>query len=153
MTCSIKSGTPTTLIARRQKWHLKEEVLQENDIVYFKLKMSEISTMWLIGKVEFLTMSKDNKVRDVGISYRYDTEDGKREMSIVERPDERKIVPESEIDQMSDIKIDKLPKKTEIEESKPTKIVVNNPKKSSKRKTKTEIEKLNLEWFEPATED
>ena len=53
---------------------------------------------------------------------------------------------------MSDIEIDKLPKKTEIEESKPTKFVVNNPKKSPKRKTKTEIEKLKLERFESASE-
>ena len=74
------------LIADRQKWHFEVDNLKENDIVYFKLKDSAISSTWLIGKVEFIVLSRDGKVREVGISYRHDTESGERKFSIVERP-------------------------------------------------------------------
>ena len=164
------------LIAQRQKWHHEEESLKEQDIVYFKLKDSAISAKWHIGKVEFLSMSRDNKVRKVGISYKHDTEDGERQLSIVERParevvklmnindtslledikavqdvakkilDERKIVPETEIDKLIDTQkiIDIIPKDDENEDIDPPK----QAKKSSKRKT--ELEKLKIDgWEEP----
>ena len=62
------------------------ENLVENDIVYFKLKDSKLAQSWLIGKVEFIDVSKDGKVRTVGVSYKHNTEDGERKFSIVERP-------------------------------------------------------------------
>ena len=74
------------LIAQRQKWHAETENLVENDIVYFKLKDSKLAQTWLIGKVEFVNISKDGKARTVGVSYKHDTEDGERKFSIVERP-------------------------------------------------------------------
>ena len=114
------------LIARRQKWFSNDDDLKENDIVYFKLTTSAISSRWHIGKVEYVNPSRDMKARKVGISYKHDTEDGSRKMTIVDRPvrqvvklcdiedsslldditavrnaakkiiDERRIVPESE---------------------------------------------------------
>ena len=114
------------LIARRQKWFSNDDDLKENDIVYFKLTTSAISSRWHIGKVEYVIPSRDMKARKVGISYKHDTEDGSRKMTIVDRPvrqvvklcdiedsslldditavrnaakkiiDERRIVPESE---------------------------------------------------------
>ena len=74
------------LIAQRQKWHVETENLAENDVVYFKLKDSKLAQTWLIGKVEFVNISKDGKIRTVGVSYKHDTEDGERKFSIVERP-------------------------------------------------------------------
>ena len=74
------------LIAQRQKWHAETENLAENDVVYFKLKDSKLAQTWLIGKVEFVNISKDGKTRTVGVSYKHDTEDGERKFSIVERP-------------------------------------------------------------------
>ena len=74
------------LIAQRQKWHAETENLAENDVVYFKLKDSKLAQTWLIGKVEFVNISKDGKIRTVGVSYKHDTEDGERKFSIVERP-------------------------------------------------------------------
>ena len=70
----------------RQKWHEEEENLQENDVIYFKLKDSKLAQKWHIGKVEYVNISKDEKVRTVGVSYKYDTENGERKFSIVERP-------------------------------------------------------------------
>jgi len=40
------------LIARRQKWNAETDNLVPNDIVYFKLRDSAMSSKWLIGKVE-----------------------------------------------------------------------------------------------------
>ena len=74
------------LLALRPKWHNQSENLVEGDIVYFKLKDSKLKQVWLIGKVEFVNISKDSLVRTVGISYRYNTENGKSEYDIVERP-------------------------------------------------------------------
>ena len=44
--------------------------MKEIDVVYFKLRESVLSTKWVLGKVEFVMISKDNKVRKVGISYK-----------------------------------------------------------------------------------
>ena len=65
-----------SLIAQRQKWHVETENLVENDVVYFKLKVSKLAQSWLIGKVEFVNISKDGKTRTVEV----------RKFSIVERP-------------------------------------------------------------------
>ena len=118
------------LIARRQKWFSEEEDIIEHDVVYFKLKDSAISSKRPIGKVEYVLPTRDKKTRNVGISYKHDTEDGSRKMSIVDRPvrevvklcniedtsllddisvvrnvakkiiDERNIVPQSEFDEI-----------------------------------------------------
>ena len=74
------------LIARRQKWFSSDDDLKENDIVYFKLTTSAIASRWHIGKVEYVIPSRDMKARKVGISYKHDTEDGSRKMTIVDRP-------------------------------------------------------------------
>ena len=74
------------LIAQRQKWFSDEDDLRENDVVYFKLTSSVLSSKWHIGKVEYVIPSRDKKTRKVGISYKHDTEDGSRKMSIVDRP-------------------------------------------------------------------
>ena len=74
------------LLASRPKWHKESENLVEGDIVYFKLKNSKLKQVWMIGKVEFVNISKDTLVRTIGISYRYNTEDGKAEYDVVERP-------------------------------------------------------------------
>ena len=74
------------LIAGRQKWHLEAENLRENDVGYFKLRESAISTKWVLGKVEFVVMSKDNKVRKVGISYKQTNDEGEGEINVIERP-------------------------------------------------------------------
>ena len=74
------------LIALRQKWNVESPNLVESDVVYFKLRDSKLSQQWHIGKVEFVQPSRDGKIRTVGISYKHDTEDGDRKLSIVERP-------------------------------------------------------------------
>ena len=74
------------LIAQRQKWFSEDDDLKENDVVYFKLTSSALSSKWHIGKVEYVLPSRDMKARKVGISYKHDTEDGSRKMSIVDRP-------------------------------------------------------------------
>ena len=74
------------LVASRQKWHESYENLQDEDIVYFKLKDSPFSSRWLIGKIEGRTLSKDGKVRKVSVGYKFDTEQGSREFRVVERP-------------------------------------------------------------------
>ena len=55
-------------------------------MVYFKLTSSALSSKWHIGKVEYVLPSRDRKARKVVISYKHDTEDGSRKMSIVDRP-------------------------------------------------------------------
>ena len=75
------------LIADRQKWHFEAENLKENDLLYFKLSDSMVSSVWKIGKVEYIIMGNDNMVRKVGISYKQinmDTMEG--EINVVERP-------------------------------------------------------------------
>ena len=74
------------LIAKRQKWHEEHENLKENDVVYFKLTDSVLGSNWLIGKVEDVKLSKDGKVRLIIVGYKYDTEDGRRDFRLVERP-------------------------------------------------------------------
>ena len=74
------------LIANRQRWHDSDVNLNENDVVYFKLRESPLSARWLIGKVEGVTYSKDGKVRKVDVGYKFDTESGSREFRVVERP-------------------------------------------------------------------
>ena len=74
------------LIAQRQKWFSEDDDLKENDVIYFKLTSSVLSSKWHIGKVEYVLPSRDTKVRKVAISYKHDTEDGSRKMSIVDRP-------------------------------------------------------------------
>ena len=74
------------LIAKRQKWHEEHENLKENDVVYFKLTDSVLGSNWLIGKVEDVKFSKDGKVRLIIVGYKYDTEDGRRDFRLVERP-------------------------------------------------------------------
>ena len=73
-------------IAGRQKWHQEAENLKEIDVVYFKLRESVLSTKWVLGKVEFVMISKDNKVRKVGISYKQVNEEGEGKINVVERP-------------------------------------------------------------------
>ena len=41
---------------------------------------------WTIGKVEYVEVSRDGKVRTVGVSYKYDTENDGRKFSTVQRP-------------------------------------------------------------------
>merc|ERR1711909_120565 len=47
---------------------------------------SALSSKWHIGKVEYVLPSRDTRTRKVGISYKHDTEDGSRKLSIVDRP-------------------------------------------------------------------
>ena len=74
------------LIAQMQKWHDEEPNLQEGDVIYFKLKDSKMGQKWTIGKVEYVEVSRDGKVRTVGVSYKYDTENDGRKFSTVQRP-------------------------------------------------------------------
>ena len=155
------------------------ENLGENDIIYFKLKDSKLAQSWLIGKVEFIDVSKDGKVRTVGVSYKHNTEDGERKFSIVERPareciklfniedtsllddiravqtsckkilDDEQIVPQSMLD-------DDTPAKphTEVFDDNPSGIndEQDQPTKPTKKKRKrrTEVEKLEIDdWKLP----
>ena len=74
------------LLARRSKWLDEEENIQESDIVYFKIRDSPLHSSWLIGKVEYTLPSRDNKIRTVGIGYKYNTEGGEKVFKTVERP-------------------------------------------------------------------
>ena len=47
------------LIARRQKWFSQDDDLKENDVVYFKLTDTALSSKWHIGKVEYVLPSRD----------------------------------------------------------------------------------------------
>ena len=74
------------ILAKRSKWHDEEEDLKENDIVFFKLRDSPMSATWLIGKVEYVKVSRDGKVRKFGVSYKHDTTNGTRVSQTIERP-------------------------------------------------------------------
>ena len=74
------------LVAKRQKWHQETEDIGPQDIVYFKLRDTMVSSRWLIGKVEEVIKSKDGIVRKLMIGYKYDTEQGERKFRLVERP-------------------------------------------------------------------
>ena len=166
------------LIARRQKWFSDENDLKENDVVYFKLTDSAISSKWHIGKVEYVIPSRDMKTRKVGISYKHDTEDGSRKLSIVDRPvrqvvklcdiedtslldditavrnaakkiiDERKIVPQSEIDEVHTPEKEIITIDEEIDRT-PSQVKIKENKSKVKSKRKTEVEKLQIENWQP----
>ena len=74
------------LIAKRQKWHDEHQNLEKGDIVYFKITDSVLGSRWLIGKIEDVKLSKDGKVRVVIVGYKYESEPGKRDFRLVERP-------------------------------------------------------------------
>ena len=82
------------LVMDRPKWHLEDENLKENDIVYFKLSDSKLSADWRLGKVESVHTGRDGKVRSVQISYKIMIENDKKlyhedfewRHSVVERP-------------------------------------------------------------------
>ena len=60
--------------------------MKPHDIIYFKLRDSVVGSKWCVGKVEDIILSKDGKVRKIVVGYRYDTEQGERKFSVVERP-------------------------------------------------------------------
>ena len=72
------------MIENRQKWNFDADNLVEGDIIYFELKDSAMSSVWLIGKVEYTTVSRDGLVLEVGVSYRHTSDDGEKKFSIVE---------------------------------------------------------------------
>ena len=163
------------LVAQRQKWHSETENLVENDIIYFKLRDSKLAQSWLIGKVEFIDISKDGKVRTVGVSYKHDTEDGERKFSIVERPareciklfniedtsllddiravqisckkilDEEQIVPQSILDDTP-----KMPETEVFGDNDDERDQQPKPTEKKRRKKRTELENLKIdEWKLP----
>ena len=70
----------------RPKWHIDDGDLREGDLVYFKLTDSKLAADWRLGKIEFVTKGRDERIRKVGISYKCDTEGDGYKHSIVERP-------------------------------------------------------------------
>ena len=82
----IWSDSYIPLISKSQKWFQGDDDLNENDIVYFKLQDSVLSSKWLVGRVEQIVKSKDNRVQRIFIGYKFDTEQGTRQYRIVERP-------------------------------------------------------------------
>ena len=144
------------LIVRRQKWYTETENLVENDIIYFKLRDSKLAQNWLIGKVEHVNVSKDGKIRTVGVSYKHDTEDGEQKFSIVERParecikllniedtsllddiravqkssqellDEEQVVPQSLLDEITQIQ------DTDVFENNPNPLMTNDDQDTEK---------------------
>ena len=72
-------------ILKRQKWHSSsEEFVMEDDIVLFKKTESELSTEWVLGKVEQVRESRDGLVRECVILYKSTGETDR--MITVERP-------------------------------------------------------------------
>ena len=63
------------LIMDRPIWHIEGENLKSNDLVYFKLTDSKLAADWRFGKVEYVKVGRDGKVREVGISYKIMEED------------------------------------------------------------------------------
>ena len=47
---------------------------------------SPLHSSWLIGKVEYTLPSRDNRIRTVGIGYKYNMEGGEKVFKTVERP-------------------------------------------------------------------
>ena len=82
------------LVMDRPKWQVEEENLKEQDLVYFKLTDSKLSADWRLGKVEYVNIGRDGKVRSVGVSYKIMVEhndkvyheDFEWKSSVVERP-------------------------------------------------------------------
>merc|ERR1712179_104282 len=173
------------LIARRQKWFSQDDDLKENDVVYFKLTDSALSSKWHIGKVEYVLPSRDTRTRKVGISYKHDTEDGSRKLSIVDRPvrqvvklcdiedsslldditavrnaakkiiDDRNVVPQCEIDKVivpeEEIITIEDPEVEKIDDTTTPVEVLEKPNAKTKRR-KSELEKLEIENWQPPTE-
>ena len=149
------------LIARRQKWFSQDDDLKENDVVYFKLADSALSSKWHIGKVEYVLPSRDTRTRKVGISFKHDTEDGSRKLSIVDRP-VRQVVKLCDIEDSSlldDITAvrnaaKKIIEDRNVEEIDDSTTPVENlekPKVKTKKR-KSELEKLEIENWQPPTE-
>ena len=58
-------------ILSRKKWFSNsEEVLAVDDLVLFKLKQSEMSVQWVLGKVDSVRESRDGLTRDCVIVYK-----------------------------------------------------------------------------------
>ena len=76
------------------EWHLEDENLKENDLIYFKLTDSKLAADWKLGKVEYVNIGRDGKVRSVGISHKIMIEHANKvyhedlgwKHSVVERP-------------------------------------------------------------------
>ena len=76
------------LIMDRPKWHLQDDDLKTDDLVYFKLTDSPLAADWRFGKIEYVHTGRDGRVREVGISYKckdFDDENNWKH-SVVERP-------------------------------------------------------------------
>lgn len=58
------------LIMGRSKWFTEEKNLEPNDIVWFKLRESEMSSEWRLGKVESVVRGSDGLVREANIAYK-----------------------------------------------------------------------------------
>ena len=71
-------------ILERQKWFNSTESLQADDIVLFKLTESQLSTQWVLGKVETIKRGRDGLVRECVILYKSIGEIDA--MLLVERP-------------------------------------------------------------------
>ena len=164
-----------SLIAQRRKWHVETENLVEND-VYFKLKDSKLAQSWLIGKVEFVNISKDGKTRTVEV----------RKFSIVERPvreciklmnientsllddiktvqkasqqllDEDQVVPQHLLYKAFDddiptdeMQFDKTTEYFDEEDTAPKKTITTEKPKKERKKKKTELENLKINNWEP----
>ena len=74
------------LVMDRSKWHLEDESLRTDDLVYFKLTDSKLAADWRLGKVEYVNIGRDGKVREIGISFKTMDDDGDWKHSVVERP-------------------------------------------------------------------
>ena len=57
-------------ILERQKWFDNSVDLMVDDIVLFKLRDSDISTEWVLGKVELVRMGRDGRGRECIILYK-----------------------------------------------------------------------------------
>ena len=56
-------------LIRQPKWFKVDRDLKEKDLVYFKHKDSEISSIWKIGQVDQVIASRDGLIRRVVIKY------------------------------------------------------------------------------------
>ena len=70
----------------RPKWNIDDENLREGDLVYFKMTDSKLAADWRLGKIEYVIQGRDDRIRNVGISYKCDTEGDGYRHSVVERP-------------------------------------------------------------------
>ena len=58
------------LLLDKPKWHDSKENLKINDVVYFKLTESEMSSKWRVGIIENVKFGRDGFVREVTVSYK-----------------------------------------------------------------------------------